>query len=212
MEQLYQPGQFFWAPALFLFGEKPVYLIKGKYIKATREIDYRIETMQDDEFSHIEEPIITMKVESDERAAIVRCKLRPVILLSTHPDKWRDGYRTYDEAYLIAPVYSFQGNGGKTDYSPVFIERIKAFVYNTFFYLPPSRSPSFSEGFIHLDRIQVIHKDQLRHMPVMLGEDALWLLQSWLYHYSGGNLAEVNEVLNDYRAEAIKVLKGAGLL
>jgi len=212
LEQLYQPGQFFWAPALFLYGEKPVHLVKGKYDKAVGRYRYRIEKMSDSEFERPEEPLVPLRLESDQRAAIVASKLRPVILLSEHPRKWKDGRRVYDDAYLIAPVYSFRGGDGKEDYSSAFVERVKGFVYNTFFYLPQSVSPRFLEGFARFDRMQIIHQDQLRHMPIMLTEDALWLLRSWLWCFLGAGLDRVNDVLYDYREEAIRVLKEAGLL
>jgi hypothetical protein len=212
LEQLYQPGQFFWAPALFLYGKKPVHLIKGKYDRATARYHYRIEQMSDTEFERAEEPIIPLHIESNQRAAIVGCKLRPVILLSQHPEKWRDGKRVHDDAYLVAPVYSFRGDDGKDDYSPAFIERVKAFVYNTFFYLPQSVSPQLLEGFVRFDKFQAIHKDALKHMAIMLTEDALWLLRTWLWHYLGADLDKVNDVLYDYREEAIRVLKEAQLL
>lgn len=212
LEQMYQPGQFFWAPTLFLFGKKPVHLVKARYNRTTGQWDYRIEQMSDTEFQRPEEPIVPLGIESDQRAAIIGCKLRPVVLLSQHPEKWKDGKRTHDDAYLVAPVYSLLGGDGKQAYSPAFIERVKAFVYNTFFYIPPSTSPQFSEGFVRFDKIQTIHKDQLRHMAAMLTEDALWLLQTWLWCFLGAELDRVNDVLFDYREEAILALLGAGLL
>jgi hypothetical protein len=212
LEQMYQPGQFFWAPALFLFGRKPVHLLKGRYNRATGQWEYRIEQMSDVEFQRPEEPIIPLGIESDQRATILGCKLRPVILLSSHPVKWKDGRRTHDDAYLVAPVYSFGDGDGKQPYSPVFIERVKAFVYNTFFYLPRSTSPQFTEGFVRFDRIQVIHREQLRHMAAMLTDDALWLLQTWLWCFLGAELGKINNVLFDYREEAIQALRQAGAL
>jgi len=209
---MYQPGQFFWAPALFLFGKKPVHLVKGRYNRATEQLDYRIEQMTDTEFQRPDEPIVPLGIQSDQRAAIVGCKLRPVILLSQHPEKWKDGRRSYDDAYLVAPVYSFRGDNGKESYSPVFIERVKAFVYNTFFYLPSSASPQFLEGFVRFDRLQVIHREQLRHMAAMLTDDALWLLQTWLWCFLGAELDKVNDVLFDYRESAIEALRQAGAL
>ncbi len=119
LEQMYQPGQFFWAPALFLFGRKPVHLVKGRYNRATGQCEYRIEQMSDVEFQRPEEPIIPLGIESDQRAAIVGSKLRPVILLSSHPEKWKDGRRSHDEAYLVAPVYSFGGGNGNHRYTRV---------------------------------------------------------------------------------------------
>lgn len=212
LEQLYHPGKFFWAPALFLYGKKPIHLIKGRYDRTSGQYHYRIEQMSDTEFQRREEPLIPLRVESDQRAAVVRCKLRPVILLSQHVEKWKDGKRMHEEAYLVAPVYSFRGDDGKEEYSPAFIERVKAYTYNTFFYLPPSTSPNVLEGFVRFDRLQAIHKDQLQHMAVMLTDDAVWLIQSWLWHYLGADLDRVNDVLFDYREEAMRALKEAGLL
>ncbi|MCK4786678.1 MAG: hypothetical protein KAV87_23165 [Desulfobacteraceae bacterium] len=212
LEQLYERGQFFWAPTLFAFGKKPVHLIKGKYSRNTGQWEYRVAQMGETEFESREQPIQPLGIQSDQRAAIVGCKLRPVILLSQHPEKWKDGRRTYDETYLVAPVYSFERYEGKQPYSPAFIERMKGFIYNTFFYLPESTSPRFTEGFARFDKIQAIHRDQLRHMPIMLKGDALWLLLSWLSCFIGAELDKVNDVLFDYREESIQALKEAKLL
>lgn len=212
LEQIYEPGQFFWAPALYLFGQNPVRLVKGKYDGNSQKWQYHIEAIADKEFETPDEPVKPLGISSTERAAIVRCKLRPVILLSKHSDKWKDVKRAYDDAYLIAPVYTFEGDDTKASYSPAFIERVKAYVYNVFFYLPPSVSPHVKESFVRLDRLQVIHRDQLRHKPLALSSDALWLLQSWISYFLGAPLDSVNDVLFDYREMAIGVLREAGML
>ena len=57
-----------------------------------------------------------------------------------------------------------------------------------------------------MDLIQAVHKDLLRQMPVMLSDDALWLLRSWVRVYMGEDLLTVNDLLFDYRKEALQQL------
>ncbi len=112
----------------------------------------------------------------------------------------------------MAAAYSLEGGNGKQHYAPTFIERVKAFVYNAFFYLPPSTSPQSSEGFVRFDGGQITHKEQLVHMAAMLTEDSLWLVQTRLWCFLDAELDRVNDVASDYGEEAIRALREAGLL
>ena len=54
-----------------------------------------------------------------------------------------------------------------------------------------------------MDLIQAVHKRLLRQMPVMLSDDALWLLRPWVRVYTGEDLLTINDLLFDYRKEAL---------
>jgi hypothetical protein len=178
LEQLYLVGQFFWAPSLFLFGESRPLLVRSSYSQALADYEYRIEQMcQPGEFDTPQDPNHTLGIRSDERAVIVRAKRRPVILMSRSVVEWTDSRRRHDECFLIAPVYSFGSDETELAYSQTFIERVKGYVYWQLFYLPAVSGSQIREGFVRLDRIQVVHKDLLEHMPVMLSDDTRLLLR-----------------------------------
>ncbi len=167
---------------------------------------------QPGEFDTPQDPNHTLGIRSDERAVIVRAKRRPVILMSRSVVEWTDSRRRHDECFLIATVYSFGGDETKLAYSQTFIERVKGYVYWRLFYLPAVSGSQIREGFVRLDRIQVVHKDLLEHMPVMLSDDTRLLLRDWIRVYLGEEVDAVNDLLFEYREEAIANLKASGLI
>lgn len=147
-----------------------------------------------------------MNIRSDERALILGAKKRPVILLSREASKWFDGRRKADDCYLVAPVYSFSKDETRASYSTTFIERVKGYMYSQLFYLPAGANGRIREGFVRLDRIQVVQKELIQQMPVMLHQNLLGVLRDWVKVYMGEDLQTVNDLLFDYRMEAIKQL------
>ena len=213
LNQLYNIGQFFWAPSLFLVGERQPYLVRSNYSETQGDYQYRIDPMrQTGEFDNPQEPNHTLGIRSDERAVIVGAKRRPIILISRSASGWRDGSRRADDCYLVAPVYSFGGDDTRLSYSQDFIERVKGYVYWQLFYLPESADGRVREGFIRLDRIQAIHRNLLEHMPWVLGDHVRDLLQSWIRVYLGEELDAVDGLLFDYREQAITDLRATGLM
>ena len=206
LDQLYQIGQFFWAPSMFLLDNHRRYLVRNAYSESTGErlelepANLSTEFDQPGEMSH------TLGIRSDERALVVGAKRRPVILLSKAAATWSDGRRRNDDCYLVAPVYSFSGDETRASYSAPFIDQVKGYMYWQLFYLPPSTNGRIKEGFVRLDRIQTVHRELMQQMPVMLSEDVLGLLRDWVRVYLGEDLREVNDMLFDYRQEAVRQL------
>ena len=181
---MYETGQFFMAPALYLINKNPMNIVRGQYNQRTKDYDYQVTQAKAETFSEEHEPVKTLDLRSNERAAIVRCKMRPVVIVSSATEKWKDGRRYNDDCFLVAPVYSVRGNDGKLEYSDGFVKRVQAYAYNTFFYLSAKKDiPRFDEGFIRFDRLQVIHKSWLQHMRIRLGPEAIQCLEAWLPLY-----------------------------
>jgi hypothetical protein len=212
-QKWYQPGQLFDAPSLYLITDKPMPVLSAKYDAKANNYSYEIVTCDASGFNTPQVPIQTLKVKSDERVTLVRCKMRPVIVLSQAADCWKDGKHQGDDCFLVAPVYSFTGGQARIGYSPDFVERVKSYVYNTFFYLPGSSSPFFKEGFVRFDRIQVVHKPWLQHKTVKLEGEVLECLYAWLYCYlvwgaikNVIDLPPMCTLMLDYRDEKMKAL------
>jgi hypothetical protein len=206
LDQFYQIGQFFWAPSLFLLDNRRRYLVRTTYSENTGE-QYRLEpTDLQTEFDQLGGISHALGIRSDERALVVGAKRRPVILMSRAASTWSDGRRRSDDCYLVAPVYSFSGDETRASYSTEFIDRVKGYMYWQLFYLPPSGNGRVREGFVRLDRIQAVHRELMGQMPVMLSEDVLGLLRDWVRVYLGEDLYTVNDLLFDYREDAVRQL------
>ena len=206
LNQLYRVGQFFWGPSLFLFGEHRPNLLRSSYSQSRGDYEYWVEPVQRREFENPGDPNHTLGIRENERAAIVRAKHRPVILISKVGTGRADSRRTQDECFLVAPVYSFGGDETKSGYPQEFVERVKAYGYWHLFYLPAYAPARIREGFIRLDRIQAIHKGLLEHTPLMLSDDVQNLLQSWIRVFLGEELDAVDGMLSAYRQQAIAAL------
>ena len=205
-KQFFVPGQFFMAPSLYLIENNPLHELKPHYKPATQNYEYKISMAGRSEFQEIREPCYELKLRAKERAVIVPCKMRPVVLLSQYTERWKYGTRQSASCFLVAPIYSFEGDEEKTPYPAEFIERTKAYVYNTFFYLPACASPYFKEGFVRFDRTQVVHINWLEHMRLKLSPDSLECLLSWLWFYLGADLYKTNPLLFDYREAKMKAM------
>jgi hypothetical protein len=206
LDQLYQIGQFFWAPSMFLLDNHRRYLVRSTYGENSGERHGLEPADLTTEFDQPGELSPTLGIRSDERALVVGAKRRPVILMSRAASTWSDGRRRSDDCYLVAPVYSFSGDETRASYSTEFIDRVKGYMYWQLFYLPPSGNGRVREGFVRLDRIQAVHRELMGQMPVMLSEDVLGLLRDWVRVYLGEDLYTVNDLLFDYREDAVRQL------
>ena len=203
LNQLYRIGQFFWAPSLFLFGERQPHLLRSHYIESRRTYEYQVQSIRQGEFENPEPPNHPLGIRSDERAMIVGAKRRPVIIISRAGTEQTNSPRSQDSCFLVAPVYSFGRGETRRAYSATFIERVKAYEYWHLFYLPEYSPARFSEGFVRLDRIQAIHRSLLEHRPLRLSDYVQELLQSWIRVYLGEELSDANDLLYTYRQQSI---------
>lgn len=183
LQQMYEAGQICLAPALYLIDKNPMHVLHSKYVKATAEHEHTLAWAGPINFNSMHEPDPILGTRSDEQAAVVRCKMRPVILLSPANDPWQDSRRRSDDCYLVAPVYRFGGDESKEAYTAEFVQRVQAYAYNTLFYLPANDKPNFLEGFVRFDRLQVVHRSWLTQRPIRLSEQALECLEAWLSVY-----------------------------
>ena len=202
----YEPGQFFWIPASYLVDANPAQGIQAAYRPDGMSLEFYLEEVGWSQFGEQRSPIKELELRADERLLAVRAKRRPALLMSDPNSSWEDRRRNGEDSFLMAPIYSFRGDETKREFSPDFVERVKAYVYNTHFYLPPHEHPRFVEGFVRFDRLQMVHKAWLDHMAMRLNEDALACLRHWLFYYLGGDLQQIDDVLFMYREEKMKTL------
>lgn len=136
---------------------------------------------------------------SEREAMIVRhAKCRRVVLLSCPPASWQSGPTGSEGVYLVAPIYSFKSHDTADHRS-----RVKAYAYNTLFWLPGDDDARMFESCVRLDRVQPVHTSLLEAKPIKLIPQALDALTAW---YGAYLTNRIPQRLLDYRTQALSQL------
>lgn len=192
------PGQLCWVPApqpqkipQILEAERADpgehYLTKFK-IRNVLDTDFRRKS---------ELPLYRLKLRLNEELIVQIAKRRPAVVLPSSSTIFkkideilRSKGKTHlqQDCVLIVTIFDIERPQDPKGFPPEMVVRIKALLYNQFFYCP--RTPSGMapiEGVARLDRIQVAfhgHRASFDPLPIKLSEDALavlmHLLRSWL--------------------------------
>jgi hypothetical protein len=131
------------------------------------------------------EAVPELGLHAHEALLVREAKARRAIILSTGPADWSSGTRRSEAVYLLAPIYSFKADDGEEHRS-----RVKAFAYNTLFWLPGDGAYRMYEGCVRLDRVQPVHTSLLDAKPVRLSTMALDALTAWYGAYLNGRIPE----------------------
>jgi hypothetical protein len=142
-------------------------------------------------------PLYRLRLRLNEELIVQIAKRRPAIVLPSNTIIFQDItqlLRTKGKKHLqqnciiIVPIFGIERPQDPKGFPPEMVLRIKALLYNQFFYCP--RTPSGMapiEGVARLDRIQVVfpgHRASFDPLPIKLSNDALTvlmhLLRSWL--------------------------------
>lgn len=192
------PGQLCWVPSpqpdkipqileAQRAGPSEHYLTKFK-IRNVAETDFHRKS---------ELPLYRLKLRLNEELVVQIAKRRPAIVLpssTTIFKKIDEILRSKGKTHLqqncviVVPIFDIERPQDPKGFPPEMVVRIKALLYNQFFYCPrtpPGMNPI--EGVARLDRIQVVffgHRASFDPLPIKLSEDALavlmHLLRSWL--------------------------------
>lgn len=206
--QLFMPGYFYYAPISNPLERNPALEIRMKYNQQKQCHDTSPSPAGWETFDEEREPVKTneIRLRAKDRAILVPVKKRPVIVLTTTAQQTQDGTRHFGKGFLVAPMYSFAGDNQKTPYTADFIERVKAYCFDEFFYLPSCDNPAIKEGFVRFDRIQTINREWLQPRGAAFGDKIFPFFQLWLWHYLGADLGLQSEVLFKYReAKMVKL-------
>jgi len=143
-------------------------------------------------------PLYRLKLRIHEELIVQAAKRRPAIVLPTSTMTFEDiakillskGKTHLQQDCVIAvPIFDIERPQDPKCFPPEMAARIKALLYNQFFYCP--RTPTGMapvEGIARLDRIQVVfpgqHRASFDPLPIKLSDDALavlmHLLRSWM--------------------------------
>jgi len=139
-----------------------------------------------------------LELATREALIVRKAKCRRVILLSCPPANWQSGPSSSEGVYLVAPIYSFKSHDGADHRS-----RVKAYAYNTLFWLPGDETCGMLEGCVRLDRVQPVHSSLMEAKPIKLMPDALDALTAW---YGAYLTNRIPQRIIEYRSEALKQL------
>ncbi len=184
--KLLSRGQFVWAPGLYL----------PTSIKTLELIDYNPKDERQNRYAVLPNPptnvlfnhtpVQELNLEYNEELLVIKAKRRLFIVLSQMPDSIADMSRQHERGLICAPLYSFQPRN-----SQEFKDRVRTLEYPWWIYLPEDKPRKIDEGFIRLDRIQVIADCLMEPIQVCLTDEAMFLASEWLRYYLTGNIETV---------------------
>jgi len=192
-----QRGQLCWAPGFYLPEFMDVLALEYYDPRDERNNRYRLSREPQTLFEHT--PVHELHLTSDEELIVVKGKRRLFMVASQAPGDWRHGgARLRERGYVCLPLYSFHDED-----TPELRARVKALEYPWWIYLPEDVNLRMREGFIRLDRLQVISQRLLNPMIVTLTEDVVLLISEWLRYYL---TEEIDPFFLEYRQELLKGL------
>jgi hypothetical protein len=159
---------------------------------------FKIRNVTETDFHRKSElPLYRLRLRLNEELIIQIAKRRPAIVLPSSTVILQDiaqilrskGKKHLQQnCIIVIPIFDIERPQDPKGFPPEMVVRIKALLYNQFFYCP--RTPSGMapiEGVARLDRIQVVfqgHRASFDPLPIKLSEDArtvlTGLLRSWL--------------------------------
>jgi len=191
-------GALYTAPIFFVNSD--LSLLKIQYIDPNHKNPPMLQIGKADDKSFNHPPVIELGLRDDEELAVAKCKRRPVVIFSQPLERWRiPSTKRQEDTYLCLPIF------GLDQYELEFALSVRAFKYESAFYIPTESSFGIEEGFIRFDRAQVVDRHQLKRWqpPIKLHEDALLLLQEWFHYYVTGYAADW--ILGHQKAELEKL-------
>jgi hypothetical protein len=189
-------GQICYTPIPYLL-KNPIPQLKVDYYNKDKpdNCNYKIEYTEIKDSDKVKYPLIPkLKMEEGEFLLCQKYKFRPVIIFTDLLPV--SGLNTFgsESGYLAIPLY-----GVYKDLDNDFLLKIRAYTYQTLFYLPDSPDKTFLESIARFDRICLVKEEFLRLKPLYLSDKALFCITKWLQHFLG---ALLDSALAEYRKEA----------
>jgi hypothetical protein len=159
---------------------------------------FAIRNIRETDFQRKDElPLYRLRLRLNEELIIQKAKRRPAIVLPTDNSifddiasllKSKGKKHLQQDSILVVPIFGIEKSDHPLGFPPIMTARIKALMYNQFFYCPRTPPGMTSiEGVARLDRIQVVfpvHRASYNPLPIRLSDDALTilinLLREWL--------------------------------
>ena len=185
--KLLNRGQFCWAPMLYL--PSSISTLELVHYEPKNEQLNRYAVLPNPPanvvFNHT--PVHELHLEHDEELLVIKAKRRMSIIKSQAPIPWAPAAnRLAEKGYACLPLYSF-----KPSDLDEFRTRIKALEYPWWIYMPEGKTFNIREGFIRLDRIQIVEVNLIQPISVTLTDDALFFISEWSRYYLTGEIESI---------------------
>jgi len=199
--QQLQRGQLCWGPAVYLMPPQLATLELVHYNPQDERLNqYKVLWNPPGNVIFNHTPVHELHLASDEEFLVLKAKRRLLLVISQGAGDWPlGGARLRESGYVCLPLYSFHD-----DDPPDLRIRVKAHEYPWWVCLPENAIPRLKEGFIRLDRMQVVEKRLLEPRTVALTDDALFLVSEWLRYYLTG---EIDPLFLEYRSELLSQIQ-----
>jgi len=182
--KLLNRGQLCWGPGLYLPSRLSTLELVHYDPKNERLNQYKVLSNPPANIVFNHTPIHELKLEHNEELLVIKAKRRLLIVMSQAPISWPPGAsRLKEHAYACLPRYRFHPAD-----SPEFRVRVKALEYPWWIYTPGESSFRIDDGFVRLDRIQVVEESLLQPITATLTEWALLLVSEWLRYFLTGEI------------------------
>jgi hypothetical protein len=192
------PGQLCWVPSPQPNKILQILDVQRADPKEHYLTKFRIRNVTEEDFHRKSElPLYRLKLRLHEELVVQVAKRRPAIVSPSSTVIFKDiaqllrpkgKKHLQQDCAIIVPIFDIERPQDPKGFPPEMAVRIKALLYNQFFYCP--RTPIGMdpvEGVARLDRIQVVfpgHRASFDPLPIKLSDDALTvlmqLLRSWL--------------------------------
>lgn len=149
-------------------------------------------------FNHT--PVHELHLESNEELLVVKAKRRKFVVFCGAPDYSVAGTnRLCQPGCACLPFWTFHPTDNEE-----FKKRISALEYPWWIYIPEDKTLRMQEGFIRLDRFQIIPVSLIEPMPIALTNDAMYLISEWFRYYLTG---QIESLFLEDRVALIQALK-----
>jgi len=221
-EKIYEPtsgydvGHFVWCPVPHL-EEVPRILdvdrATGTDHYATR---FSIVQMSANHFRSKQKlPLKALSLGDTEELLISKAKCRPCVIVACHNTTYKDtsilaevGTRKHlqDNSVIVAPIYGLAAPDDIRGFPPVMAARIKALLYNQFFYIPSPKNniSHLKEGIVRLDRLFSASRSRgMKEIGLKLAHEPLAILTSMLHERFCGRLDENLNMIRELLFDAL---------
>ena len=211
-----QIGQFCWIPIVHLEVIPRILDVKRSDPTEHFATSFKIKSMDERDFrKKLRLPIKMLNLRETEELIIHRAKKRPAVIITMINTIFEDidkilktlGRRHLQqgECFFALPLYGIEKENHGGGFPEVMVARIKALLYDQFFYFPKGKSALLHDSVGRLDRIHPIiyHYKVCELNPYALSPEALSVLLGMIRHFFGSEREELLETVRELARETL---------
>lgn len=209
-------GQFCWLPVIHLDGIPRLLDVERAEPTEHYATKFSIRKMTANDFKKKARlPIKMLNLRETEEIIIHRAKKRPAVIIAIANTVFKDienelrtiGRMHLQQAncFLVLPLYGIEKEDHGGGFPEVMAARIKALLYQQFFYFPKAKSPLIHDSIGRLDRIQPIlyQNDVCDLEPCALSPEASSVLLGMIRYTFGSEKEPLLETVRELAFETL---------